>query len=237
MSADYEMPLATTTDDQGRQLRVVKHFSDGIIVVDPVKCVIYDPDNKIIGETPYGRDVIVNRAASGELRVYGIAFVDRFLHRGWILRNRTLAPMSPLWGHWQALCASICGHWFGYGISILSCVLAMASLLSSLRESESWNLGLIPWEISAAAIWLMLNSMYGRLLAPLTLMLSLVVSLPLAINRDEVMLAVFVLGGAAFLLRLLFACMLGLFRLQESSSPETVRKVRQVGSTRQDAPL
>ncbi len=40
-------------DEEGIELRVVKHYCDGIIALDPVKCVLYDPQDKSIGETPY----------------------------------------------------------------------------------------------------------------------------------------------------------------------------------------
>src|SRR6266536_3300836 len=42
MSADYEVEALRLLNDHGGELRVVRHWCDGIMVLDPVKLIVYD---------------------------------------------------------------------------------------------------------------------------------------------------------------------------------------------------
>jgi hypothetical protein len=55
----YEEPERVITDGNGRSLRLVKSYVDGIFFTDPVKLVIRDADDRTVAETEYGRDLSV----------------------------------------------------------------------------------------------------------------------------------------------------------------------------------
>src|SRR5262249_28426042 len=65
MSADYEVEVLRLPDNHGGELRVVRHWSDGIMMLDPVKVMVYDAAGKVLAETPYLRAAAVRRRGDG----------------------------------------------------------------------------------------------------------------------------------------------------------------------------
>lgn len=206
MSADYEIPAGTSTTEQGEVLRVVRHYSDGIFFLDPVKVVLYDAEDRVVAETGYYRDVVVTHARDGRLKVYGVglgvALGTPLANRYWLLQGRALAPLRSLRVHWDALTATLRARWLGYGFSIFLCTMAMHSLLSDLRLAGAWDFPFVSWQAAAIA-WLALDLLYGRLSVVLILCVSLLPTLRFTTDGAEVMVATSLLAGGAMALRLL----------------------------------
>jgi hypothetical protein len=210
MSADYEVPVTTVSAADGTELRVVRHYTDGIVMLDPAKIVVYDPDGSVVAETPYFRHVVVHPTSDGRLNLFGLGIPGAFFfHKGWTLTDRSLVPLPPLRGHVHAILASLRAHWLAYPCCVLPLVLGMASFLSNARAAGSWCVGPGGWGIGAL-VWFFLLLMYGSLSPLLILHLSLLASLPLARNGGEVVLIVCVFGGGGLLLRLLVFYLCGM---------------------------
>jgi hypothetical protein len=213
MSADYEVPVTTVADAQGRALRVVRHYTDGIILGDPVKAVVYEGD-QVVCETPYFREVVVRGTSAGSLAISGIEFFGFPLNKTWLLQDRTLVPAAPVGGHCRALLATLRSHWLGYLLSILLCSLAAISIASPAALEGTWadRPGLLKW---AGGLWMFLDFMYGPLCPFLILELSLLFFLPLVNNAEEALRVAAVLAGTDVLVRLYLLAPVGLFHFKE----------------------
>ena len=64
----YEHLERAITDESGRQLRVFKSYTDGIVITDPVTLVIRDADDRTVADTGYGRNCRHALLARGGVR-------------------------------------------------------------------------------------------------------------------------------------------------------------------------
>ena len=69
---DYERTVTSIVDDDGQQLNIVLHYTDGIVATDPVKLIIYGTDGTSVAETPYFRDITVHSLSDGKLWVFAL---------------------------------------------------------------------------------------------------------------------------------------------------------------------
>jgi hypothetical protein len=188
MSADYEVPVMTVPDARGGELRLVRHYTDGIMFRDPVKLVVYDAGNQVVTETPYCRDVIIRRNRRGTVRVFGLLYVTQPLfHRAWFLQDRALMPVGLIRGHCGTLLASLRARWLGYCLSVALCA---AGVLALLAKENAAGIGLHGIGCSAilAVVWPLLAFMYGPWSPFLILNLSLAASLALADDGTSALL-------------------------------------------------
>jgi hypothetical protein len=221
MSEDYERPLTTVADARGGELKVVRHYTDAIILADPVKVVVYDPGGGVVAETPYYRDVVTYRSPDAGLYLFGLFWTEFFFHKAWSLRDGSLVPVHRPRCYVYATLASLRAHWLGYGVSASLCVAGMVAWLSRARTAGAWDVR--PGALGVSAlVWLWLVLMYGRLSITVVLMLGLAGSLPFARDWGEGVLVAGVLGGGAVLVWLVFTF------LKRLLSPQ-----RRRGSTRE----
>jgi hypothetical protein len=162
---DYEWPLRTVQDGQGRVLTLVLHYRDGIVGHDLVKLVIYAPDRAIVAETGYYRDVLVYESSGDTLHVFGVGEFSLLFEDAWAFEDRELVPTHAASTCGYALLAGLRTHWLGYSFSVLLCWAGAYSLRRKVR-AERWWLSLVP------LTWLLLLLQYGWLSVPLILVLA-----------------------------------------------------------------
>jgi hypothetical protein len=169
---DYEQPLDQfrLQDANGDALKLVRHYTDGIVCGDPVKLLIYDSRGKELAETGYYREILIERTSDGRLQVYGVgmfSFWDEWvLENGKLQKSRSLALS-------KGLMASLKAQWPGYVIWL---VLSLGAVLVYRRRFKGRSSGCL---VSAAWIWLMGTLMYGSLCISLMLGFTTIGALPI----------------------------------------------------------
>jgi hypothetical protein len=174
--ADYEHPLLTVRDRQGGSLTVVQHYMDGIVGVDPVKLVVYDPNGAVLAETPYCRDVLVYQEADGTIHVFGVGWFSVLFGEAWTLRDGELVPTRAAASFGYALAAALRTHWLGYGFSVPLCCAGAGALLQrtrAMRDHRRAGRGKLSilWS-RLGFLWLLLLFLYGHLSVPLIVVLA-----------------------------------------------------------------
>jgi hypothetical protein len=219
MSADYEVPLATITDDRGEVFRLVRHYTDGIVMGDPVKLVVYDQAGGLVAETPFGRDVLTYRNGDGELYVFQTGFTEYFFRQAWVFRNRELLPAEGPRCYGYSLLATLRTRWLGYCFSAGLLGAGGLAFLAKAGGVGVWDVSFGPLEY-CALLWLVGVLLYGRLSLTLLLALSLVASLPFARNQKDAVLLSCLFGVSGLLVRLYFLLILAVawfhFRTQRN---------------------
>ncbi len=162
---DYEGPLRTVQDSQGRVLTLVLHYRDGIVGHDPVKLVVYDAKRAIVSQTDYYRDVLLYEAADDTLYVFGVGEFSLLYADAWTLEDGVPVPTHSAVTYGYALLAGLRDHWLGYGFALLLCWVGAWSLRRKVRAKWGW-LSLLPIG------WLPLLVLHGWLSVPLILVLA-----------------------------------------------------------------
>jgi hypothetical protein len=132
MSADYETPVMTLTASDGRELKVVRHFTDGIVMSDPVKIIVYDPHQQVVAETDYLRDLLVRRTSARTFAAYGFDLAP-LVATTWDFDGSRFVQRDRLAGYRAALGQSLRQRWLGYGIHVLLLVMGVSRYLQDMR--------------------------------------------------------------------------------------------------------
>lgn len=174
---DYEHAVGTTRRSDGRSLNMVLHYTDGIIVIDPVKLVLYDSSNIIVAETPYYRDVLVYTNAAGEVYVFAHDAWSIFFRRAWQVDGDNLVPVKSPTLYGYAVLAAVQTHWLGYLISMGLLSGGVWILCFAWRRARFLSrLGAVL--LSFGAIWGMQVLIYDYLSVPLILLLTMILTGP-----------------------------------------------------------
>src|SRR5438477_333196 len=80
---DFEREGAGFSANNGETFRLVFHYMDGIVMVDPVKLFVYDSSGRIRLETAYFRDVNVCITQDGQLVIFGVNAWNACFHSAW----------------------------------------------------------------------------------------------------------------------------------------------------------
>jgi hypothetical protein len=178
--ADYEGVETTLTDARGRAFTVVRHYTDGIVMSDPVKLIVRDPDGKTVAETPYTRGVVMYRAADGTLYAFAVDLHDHTFWRGWVVEPGGLAEVSVTPGIvLTALWAHLSGYWPGYAFTAMVCWMAAWAYARRVRRQRTWRAD-PGWPAVVAVGWLGLALMYTGLSMVLVVGLAAVTTVPFA---------------------------------------------------------
>jgi hypothetical protein len=162
---DYETPVATLQDARGNSFIVVRYYTDGIVMLDPVKLVVYDFAGVVVADTPYFRDVLIDPAQDGTLRVYGVDLLGLSFWRGWVVKEGGLVPLNWPSSLGLALWANLSAHWLGYGFSFMLPWVPTLTYRRRAKTSRVWKSELV----CLALAWLSATIMYGRLAMLLTI--------------------------------------------------------------------
>lgn len=186
LHADYEMTILNVTDKAGRNLRLVRRYSDGIMLRDLVTLWVYDGAGKVVVKLPSHslRDVFADHKPGDEVRVFGIEFAGFGFHKGWLLRNDDWLRIPPLHAHFLALGKSLHAHWLAYGLAVVVCTLGIVSHTADVRAAGTTVRWPGVWA-HLALLWLLGNGMYGALATSLILWLSALIALPLVHGVQE----------------------------------------------------
>lgn len=171
---DYETPVTTVKGAAGENLKVVLHYTDGIIGVDPVKLHVVDPAGKIVAETTYARDYVTLDSGDGRLYVFRVDDDALRFWQGWELDGGTLKEMPTSLG--LALSANLRAHWLAYGFSTVFFCAAAASWVRRVQKAGTWFVS-PKWEFLAPA-WLLLTFAHGNVSLLLVVGLTLVALVP-----------------------------------------------------------
>jgi hypothetical protein len=189
---DAERTLAMITGPAGETLRLARHTTDGVMMSDPVKLVVYNHEGKAIAETPYARDTIVAQGRDGVWRAFQVDGYSLFFRRAWALQGRQLVPDRS----WTARIEGIRSlHW---GFYVLSAVIGAIGVVTSLRKSRrlarTKSEEFQPTGCGCLAFfWMFIIGIYLPVNLPPILLLGLIFSLPWtrAPGERRVALAVF----------------------------------------------
>lgn len=193
MSADYETPVLSLIAPDGRELRIVEHYTDRIMFGDPVKLMVYDADGKVVAETPYYRGVIAQQLSPNSMRVFGIAFGSDFSNQVWIFSGTQFDEQFSLLGRFAATAASVRKHWLGYLITIGFGWYGADVYMRQFQPDDPWSL--VPGFWAWCGVLALFSALFHSSLSFLVVLGStLLLVLPLADSLVEVLLVLCLYG-------------------------------------------
>jgi hypothetical protein len=178
--ADSEVTLATIPDPAGGTLRLARRRTDGVMVTDPCRLVIYDEAGRVVDRTPLGRGMLIGRGRDGIWRAFEVEMFSWTFRRAWALRGRRLVPDRSRAGFVEGvrlLVNEFGGYWLA---SALVCAAGVVTSLRKARrvarensdEFQATGCGCLAW------FWMFVMFMYSPLSLPPVLVLGLALSLP-----------------------------------------------------------
>ncbi len=175
---DYESVMTTLTDARGATYTIVRHYTDGLVLSDPVRLEIRDAAGHTVAETPYVRDVVLYRDADGTAYVFAVG-LDHAFWRCWVVESGRLMeiPVTPRTVG-LGLLTHLTTHWLGYGLSVAISVAGFLLYVRRVRAMRTWRVA--PPAIALCAVtWLMLIFMHGNQSLLIVASLALVGTLPM----------------------------------------------------------
>ena len=177
---DYEHVDRALVDNSGKPLKLVRHYSDGIIATDPCKLILRDEAGLVLGETEFARNISVACWSSSDCLAFRFdSFMpllpDEVLHiRGGVMRRA-----SPWWGPLGVL-ADLVNHWLAYlcalGVLFMPVAAVRAAMRSKpgIRRNVSLAIGWVGGGVVLLA-WFLVVVMQSPLSLPLLSVLSVLV--------------------------------------------------------------
>jgi hypothetical protein len=181
----------------GNELKVFRHFSDGIMMMDPAKIVVYDVAGKAVAETDYCRDVIVHRTSPCSIRVFGIDLLSGLFNQTWDFDGKGFVERRGRPWRVLAALASLWHRCVGYAMAVSCSVYGMTAFLAHVRAEGLFDMpGFRAW---LGPLSLLCVFMYTPLSLVTVLILSLLVSVPLSGDSTEALVWTGLYGGGCVL--------------------------------------
>lgn len=174
---DYEETIGSVQGSRDRPLSMTLHYTDGIMVTDPVKFVLYDSARMVVSETGYYRDVLVCTNGAGEVYAFGLDGWSVLFRHAWRIDDDRLVPVASAACYGYVMVAAAQAHWLGYLVSLVFLVGGgWISCFPSRRDGARSRVG--ESLFSCGLIWVTMVFMYGRLSVPLIVSLAMLLTLP-----------------------------------------------------------
>jgi hypothetical protein len=161
----YEYEAGSIVDAGGARLRLIKAFTDGIVLPDPVTLEVRDVNGRTVAESPRLSDVVVMCPSQRSCLAFGYDSAASVLipSEVWRVAGPQLTPATTPWMRLAGVAVHMGSHWLGY-LSALGVVLAPLALLERTLRLRAGALrsGLfIGCLILGAVIWVLCLTMIG----------------------------------------------------------------------------
>ncbi|MBC7804104.1 MAG: hypothetical protein H7Y16_09540 [Candidatus Parcubacteria bacterium] len=134
---DYERPERSISSPAHKELRLLKHYTDGLFGPDPVKLVLRSGDGALLAETGYGRDVSVICPEEARCIVFvylgSLALMPRDV---WELREAQLQPADSLGLKLLGIAVDLRDHALAYLLGALLLFVPVAMFRKAKRRAE-----------------------------------------------------------------------------------------------------
>lgn len=115
---NYERVERVMRDGRGRELRLVLSYRDGIMLSDPVKLVVRDPDHHTIAETGWARTISVICARPAACVIFGYGMFSPLPSHIWRLNNGRLEATRSTWLAAFGMVAPLWSDAWGYVVAV-----------------------------------------------------------------------------------------------------------------------
>jgi hypothetical protein len=161
----YERVERTLTDESGREFHLVKAFTDGIFMADPVKLILRDSGGTVLAETEYGRDVSVlcpNLRGCFAFRYDGLLFP--WPPEIWRVEGPRLVRTTALWLWPVGVLLPLRDHSIEYLVALALLLVALAPFRVASSVPPGGLGGLVAVAIGLLGILLLFAWLYFVLL-------------------------------------------------------------------------